>query len=214
MKVRIRKKMGKGDLLIEAELAIEKGEVIGLYGPSGGGKTSLLRMICGLDRPDSGCISLDDECWFDSESKVEQAVQQREVAMVFQDYPLFPTMNARKNLEYTCRSEKEKERIPELVKLLGMDAYLDRKVSELSGGQRQRIAVARCLLSESKLWLMDEPTAALDEELADQMLEYARKRVREEGKMLILVSHRESEMKRFSDRIYQLKDGELKVVEN
>ena len=145
-------------------LLIEEGEFFVLVGPSGSGKTTLLRLIAGLEEADSGKIFLDDD------DVTDLRPRDRDIAMVFQDYALYPQLSVRDNIGFGLKRRKvPKDRIQskvtELAKMLELENLLDRKPGQLSGGQRQRVALARAIAREPRAFLMDEPLSNLDANL-------------------------------------------------
>src|SRR5579875_1409874 len=149
-------------------LHIREGEFLVLVGPSGCGKTTSLRLLAGLERPTFGRI------WFGERDVTTLPPGERDVAMVFQSYALYPNMTVYKNLSFgpTVRKEDRKDlrrRIDEVAEILGIGGLLNRRPTELSGGQRQRVALGRALLRESQLFLLDEPLSNLDAALRVQM---------------------------------------------
>ncbi len=146
---------------IDVAFSCGTGELVVLTGPSGAGKTTLIRMIAGLERPDTGTVRLNGECWVDVERKLFVPPRKRRVGFVFQEYTLFPHLNVYGNVTFAADDRKEAER---LLKLFGIRHLKDRMVWELSGGERQRCAICQALARRPKVLLMDEPFSALDSE--------------------------------------------------
>ena len=164
----INKTYGKDVIIPDLNLEIEDGSFTVLVGPSGCGKSTTLRMIAGLETPSSGRIFIDD-----TDIGVLPPGK-RDIAMVFQNYALYPTMTVRQNIEFGLENKKipKEERrklVEEISETVGLTPYLDRKPSKLSGGQRQRVALARAMLKKPKVFLMDEPLSNLDAKLRTQM---------------------------------------------
>lgn len=164
----IHKAYGKDIIIPDLNLKIEDGSFTVLVGPSGCGKSTTLRMIAGLEKPTSGDICIDEE------NVVNTAPGKRGIAMVFQNYALYPTMTVRDNIEFGLKNKKipkeERSRlIAEVCETVGLTPYLTRKPSELSGGQRQRVALARAMVKKPRVFLMDEPLSNLDAKLRQQM---------------------------------------------
>jgi len=164
----ITKKFGDKVILEDMNLTIEDGSFTVMIGPSGCGKTTLLRIIAGIGPQTSGKVYLDGK----DISKTPPA--QRDVAMVFQNYAIYPTMTVRENIEFGLKNNKvpKEERqklIEEYAEVVGLTEYLDRKPGTLSGGQRQRVALARAMVKKPKVFLMDEPLSNLDAKLRVQM---------------------------------------------
>jgi multiple sugar transport system ATP-binding protein len=194
-------------------LRIREGEFLVLVGPSGCGKTTSLRMLAGLERPTYGRI------WFGDRDVTTLAPGQRDVAMVFQSYALYPNMTVYKNLAFgpTVRGESKKDlhkRIDEVAEVLGIGGLLDRRPNQLSGGQRQRVALGRALLRESQLFLLDEPLSNLDAALRVQMrAELIRLHKRLALTTSVYVTHDQIEALTMGDRVAVLKDGDVMQVD-
>ena len=195
----------------EVNFTIEAGELITFLGPSGCGKTTTLRMIAGLELATSGQIFIGD-----SEVTTLPATD-RDVAMVFQSYALFPHMTVSENVAYgltVSGSPKSaaRERAREGLHLVGLDGYEDRMPSELSGGQQQRVAVARALVLEPQVLLFDEPLSNLDAKLRRHMREEIRDLQRKLGLTAVYVTHDQSEALAVSDRIVVMRNAEIAQV--
>lgn len=186
----------------------QKGEFWTIFGESGIGKTTLLRMIAGLERPDFGKISMDGEVWFDSQKKINLSPQRRKVGFVFQNYALFETMSVLENLLF-AQSHHDVEKAKNILDVMGLLALKDRLPSTLSGGQRQRIALARAIAQEPKVLLLDEPLSALDA-LTRSRLQDELKKTHEIFKLAsLMVSHDRSEVFKLSDQVLWLKEGKI-----
>jgi multiple sugar transport system ATP-binding protein len=193
-------------------LDIHEGEFVVLVGPSGCGKSTLLRMIAGLEDVSDGEILIDDDIVTD------KPPQQRDIAMVFQNYALYPHMTVRENLAYGLRlrkmpKEEWKRRVDETAKTLGLEELLDRKPSALSGGQRQRVAMGRAIVREPRAFLMDEPLSNLDAKLRVSMrAELARLHERLHV-TTVYVTHDQVEAMTLGQRVAVLRDGLLQQVD-
>jgi molybdopterin-binding protein len=139
------------------ELSLAVAGTVALVGPSGAGKTTVLRAVAGLTRPSSGAIAVGDEAWFDRERKVDRAPEARRVGLVFQEYALFPHMTVRQNIEYARRHAAD-----DYLDRFGIAHLEDVRPSALSGGEKQRVALARALARDPDVLLLDEPLSALD----------------------------------------------------
>ena len=197
----------QGKLPLNVDFTIAKGEFISLYGPSGAGKTTILRMIAGLLAPDDGILRIDDEEWFNRTKKLSLTPQQRNVGMVFQAYTLFPNMTIRENLAYALHKGQDKSIIDELIQVIDLEALQHRKPDTLSGGQQQRVALARALVQQPRILLLDEPLAALDKKMRATLQDYLLKVHRKYGLTTILVSHDIAEVAKLSDRVLVLDQG-------
>ena len=158
-----------GQLLLNVNCEIEDGAFISLYGPSGAGKTSLLRMVAGFMQPDAGVIKVNDEVWFDSKNKINIVPQKRMTGFVFQDYALFPNMNVEENISYGIPKNDSKKIIEELLEMTALTGLRNKKIQMLSGGQQQRVALARAIARKPKLLLLDEPLSAIDNEMRSNL---------------------------------------------
>lgn len=197
---------GKMNLLLEKDL--DEGDFISIFGESGAGKTTILKIIAGLIKPDYGYIKVNDKIWLDTDKKIILSPQKRNIGFVFQDYALFPNLTVRQNLAYGIKDKKNADKkIDEFLNLLSLTKLANAYPSTLSGGQSQRVALARAILKEPDLLLLDEPLCALDSNmrlvLQDELL-----KLYENFKLTtILVSHDIAEIYKLSNRIIELKNG-------
>lgn len=151
---KIRKSFGGKTILNGIDLQIEDGEIISILGPSGSGKTTLLNLILGITEIDSGKLI------FNGKDLTDVSMEKRGFNIVFQDYALFPNLNAYENIVYGLKNNPErstKEEVDEMIRLLNLEEHLDKKIEQLSGGQKQRVALARTMVMKPKVLLMDEP---------------------------------------------------------
>ena len=196
----------------DVNIDIKDGEFLVLVGPSGCGKSTTLRMVAGLETPSEGTISLDEK------PITNLSPQERNVAMVFQSYALYPHMTVRGNMSFgleeaTDLSKAEiRERVEDAAEMLGIDDLLDRKPDELSGGQQQRVALGRAIVREPEAFLLDEPLANLDAKLRSEMRTELQHLQEDLGTTTIYVTHDQTEAMTMSDRIAVLNDGELQQV--
>ena len=196
-------------MVLDLELNIAKGEFVTLFGESGAGKTSTLRMLSGLLKPDSGIITVDETTWFDSHKKINLIPQQRKVGYVFQDYALFPNMTVRQNLEYALQRNQDKDIIEELLDLAQLNELQQRKPETLSGGQKQRVALARALVQRPDILILDEPLSALDLKMRIKLQEYLLQIHKKYKLTTILVSHDIGEIVKLSDCVFELQNGRV-----
>lgn len=209
--VNIKKHLDTAEGALEAhyELTINDGEFLTLFGPSGAGKTTLMRMIAGLEIPNSGVIEVDGEVWFDSAKKINLPPQRRSIGFVFQDYALFPTMSVRENLLFAAETHKQRNNVDELIELVELSALSSRLPATLSGGQKQRVALARALVRHPKILLLDEPLSALDPSMRQKLqdeLALIHKRLKV---TTLLVSHDIAETVKLSDRLASVVSGRI-----
>ncbi|WP_276373452.1 ATP-binding cassette domain-containing protein [Chryseolinea sp. H1M3-3] len=207
----LKKKLfsSRGDMNLDVDFKVNTGELVTLYGASGAGKTTLLRMVCGLTNPDGGSVMVQDETWFDHEKKINLKPQQRNVGIVFQDYALFPNMTVRENLTYALGKNQSKDIVNDLLELMELTSFHDKKPGFLSGGQRQRVAIARALVRRPKILLLDEPMSALDTVLRLKIQDYILQVHRQYNLTTILVSHDIFEVIRLSKHVYLMEQGKI-----
>lgn len=210
--LRLRKALafaaGPGEL--DLELALPAGQWLALLGPSGAGKTSLLRLVAGLERPDDGRIESAGALWFDAALSYHKPTRLRRVGFVFQDHALFPHMSVHGNLAFAQPRGADPRRVDELLALVGLEGLAARHPAQLSGGQQQRLALARALAAEPRLLLLDEPLSALDAPLRREM-QALLLQVRGLGLVhgALLVTHEPAEAVRLADRVLRLEQGRV-----
>jgi multiple sugar transport system ATP-binding protein len=200
-----------GPIVRNLSLAIEDGELISLLGPSGCGKTTTLRMIAGLEFPDAGEVIIGDQ------NVVPLPAKDRDIALVFQQYALYPHMTVRQNLEYPLKihkisKEEMTKRVDEAARLLNLTNKMDRKPGELSGGEQQRVALGRAIVRRPKVFLMDEPLSNLDAILRVQMRSHLKALQRGTGVTTVVVTHDQSEAMSMSDRIAVMNQGIIQQI--
>ena len=207
----ITKSFGETRVLRGISLDIYKGEFITILGSSGCGKTTTLRIIAGLETPDSGQVVL---C---GQDVTHAQPNHRDVNTIFQNYALFPHMNVAANIAYALKLRKTpaaetKRRVEELLELVLLPGYGKRMPGELSGGQRQRVAIARALAARPSVLLLDEPLGALDLQLRRQMQQELKKLQKQLGITFVYITHDQEEAINMSDRIVVMNDGRLEQV--
>jgi molybdate transport system ATP-binding protein len=198
-----------GQLDLNVDTKIGMGELVALYGPTGSGKSSILKMLAGLLQPDEGTITAGGRTWFDGAHKINVRPQERDVGMVFQEYSLFPNMTVRGNLEFALKKHEDGKIVDELLHVAGLENLSDKKPHVLSGGQKQRVALARALVRKPTLLLLDEPLSALDREMRSRLQEYILFCHRKFSLTTILVSHDFPEVLKMCGRILVLENGRL-----
>jgi len=211
IEVSIKKKLfsALGKMQLDVEFTIQEGELVTLYGPSGAGKTTVLRMLCGLSSPDEGRICVLGQPWLDSAKKINLKPQHRDIGIVFQDYALFPNLTVKENLRYALKKDQPGAIVSELLEMMELTNLHDKKPELLSGGQRQRVALARAIVRKPKILLLDEPMSALDTTLRLKIQDYIL-RVHEQFKLTtILVSHDIMEVIRLSNRVFLMDHGKI-----
>jgi len=210
----VTKAFGGGVVAVDdVELAIEDGEFMVLVGPSGCGKSTLLRIIAGLEEASGGSVLIGDR------DVTELAPRQRDIAMVFQTYALYPHMTVRQNLGYGLKVRRTpktdaRRRVEEVAALLGLEELLDRKPAALSGGQRQRVAMGRAIVREPKAFLMDEPLSNLDAKLRVSMRASLAQLHERLGVTTTYVTHDQVEAMTLGQRVAVMRDGKLLQVDS
>jgi len=188
---------------------VNQGDFVSVFGPSGAGKTTLIRLIAGLDKANNGHIKINNDYWFNSNKKINLKPQQREVGMVFQDSALFPNMTTHQNLEYALLKHQSKHIIDELIDTLELDDIINKKPHQLSGGQQQKVALARALVQKPKLLLLDEPLSAIDDEMRFKLQDYILKIHKKYHLTTFLISHNVAEVFKLSDVVLKINNGQL-----
>ncbi|WP_423200142.1 MULTISPECIES: ABC transporter ATP-binding protein [unclassified Cupriavidus] len=191
------------------DLDIAAGETVVLLGPSGCGKTTTLRIIAGLEAPDAG-----GEVWFGEHRVTDLPIERRGVGMVFQSYALFPNMTVAENIGYGLRVRKvdaatRKRRIDDMLAMMHLGPFADRRVDQLSGGQRQRVALARAIAVQPRVLLLDEPLTALDAKLRDALRADINQLLRSLHITAIYVTHDQAEAMALGDRIIVMDRGRI-----
>lgn len=197
--------------LTDVDLYIRKNEFVTLLGPSGCGKTTMLRLIGGFEKPDSGTIA------FKGEDISNVPSHKRRVNTVFQRYALFSHLNVFENIAFGLRIKKMKEpviqeKVAHMLKLVNLEGYEKRDVNSLSGGQQQRVAIARALVNEPEVLLLDEPLAALDLKLRKEMQHELKNMQRQLGITFLYVTHDQEEALSMSDTVVVMKEGEIQQI--
>lgn len=207
----ISKSFGDVSVLEEIDLEVGEGEFLVLVGPSGCGKSTLLRCVAGLESPTSGRLFIGDRDVTDVEPR------ERDVAMVFQSYALYPHMTVAENMGFALRIQNRPQSeidgaVQEAGEMLGLESLLHRMPRELSGGQRQRVAMGRAVVRRPKVFLFDEPLSNLDAALRSQLRVELKRLHRDLGATMIYVTHDQVEAMTLADRIAVLKDGTLQQL--
>ncbi|MBM7614451.1 ABC transporter ATP-binding protein [Alkaliphilus hydrothermalis] len=194
-------------------LEISKGEIISILGESGSGKSTILRIIAGLEVPEKGLIKIKNKIIVDERVFIQP--ENRGIGMVFQDYALFPHMTVEGNVKFGLKnmSNKEKdERFEEVLSLVGLRDYKKRYPYELSGGQQQRVALARALAPEPSLLLLDEPFSNLDKDLQDRIRDELKIILKQTSTTTIFVTHDRTDAVALADRVVVLEKGQIKKI--
>lgn len=211
IQLKIQKKLqsASGEMLLDLDFEIKENEFVTLYGASGSGKTTTLRILSGLSEADFGIIKVHNSTWLDTNKKIQLPPQKRKIAYVFQDYALFPNMSVRENLSYALEKGQDKTIIEELLSLMELEQLQHQRPAQLSGGQKQRVALARALVQKPSILLLDEPLSAVDNEMRVKLQDYIIQAHRKYKLTTILVSHDISEIYKMSDQVIVLENGKI-----
>ncbi|ESU32422.1 hypothetical protein G3A_11475 [Bacillus sp. 17376] len=207
-----RYRNAKEDTIKDFNLEIDKGEIVSILGESGSGKSTVLRLIAGLETPSGGMIKIDGKTVSDDFTFIPP--EKRGVGLVFQDYALFPHMTVAKNIKFGLRHLGWKEklsRVEEMLDLVGLSEYKNRYPHELSGGQQQRIALARALAPEPSILILDEPFSNLDANLQKRIRGELREILKQTGITSIFVTHDHEDAKTLADRIVYIENGKVNI---
>jgi molybdate transport system ATP-binding protein len=206
----IRVTRRQGDFQVDAAFQTGNAGITALFGPSGAGKTSVINMVAGLIRPDKGRIVVQERVLFDSGDGVDLPPEKRSIGYIFQDGRLFPHLTVHGNLSYGMKLIPRARRLislEQVVDLLGIEHFLDRRPARLSGGEKQRVAIGRALLTSPRLLLMDEPLSSLDEPRKDEVLPFIAKLPRTFRIPILYVTHSTLEIQRLADRLVLMQAG-------
>lgn len=202
----IEKSFDNVNVLNHVNFSVEDGEIVSILGSSGSGKTTLLNIILGITQPDSG------EIFFDTHDITKVSMENRGFNIVFQDYALFPNLNAYENIVYGLRNKPNistPEEVQELIELLGFKGHLNKNIEQLSGGQKQRVALARTLVMKPKILLLDEPLSALDGVIKESIKDKIKQIAKEYHLTTIIVTHDPEEALSLSDKVMIINGGTI-----
>lgn len=202
----IKKSYEGTDILKGISIDVKDGEIVSILGPSGSGKTTLLNIILGITDPSGG------EIIFNEKDITKLSMEKRGFNIVFQDYALFPNLNAYNNIVYGLKNKPNtstKEEVQELIDLLDLRKHMDKNIENLSGGQKQRVALARTLVMKPKILLLDEPLSALDGVIKESIKERIKKIAKEFNLTIIIVTHDPEEALTISDKVIILNEGKV-----
>lgn len=202
----------QGNCLIDVAFHSDAEGITALFGPSGAGKSSVINMVAGLQRPDSGKISIQGHCLFDSTTGVNLPPEKRKIGYVFQEGCLFPHLSVKANLLYGRHRRNHSGKntdFTKVIEVLGIGHLLSRKPYTLSGGEKQRVAFGRAVLSNPAILLMDEPLASLDKARKEEMLPFIKELNRQFGIPILYVSHSLEEIHVLTKTVLQLAEGKL-----
>ena len=197
--------------LDNVSFSVEKGEFVAIVGASGSGKSTLLHLIGGVDRPTSGKIFVDGKNIFDLNDDKLAIFRRRQVGLIYQFYNLIPILNVEENITLPLsldNREVDKEKLKELLKLLGLESRKNHLPNELSGGQQQRTSIGRALITNPTIILADEPTGNLDSKSSDEIVALLKKSNKEYNQTIIMITHN-MEIAKIADRIIKIEDGKI-----
>jgi molybdate transport system ATP-binding protein len=198
-----------GMMELDVRFRVRLGTFVTLFGKSGAGKTSLLRIIAGLMQPDQGTVYVQGEPWFDSGKNINLVPQKRPAGLLFQDYALFPNMTVREQLQFALKKGQKDSDVEALIEIMELGDLQHRRPDTLSGGQRQRTALARALVQRPKLLMLDEPFSSLDAAMRVKLQDYVLRAHREYGFTTILVTHDMAEIVKTSQKVLVLDEGRV-----
>ena len=211
--VDIRKRLGS--FTLDVQFSAENG-ITSLLGASGCGKSMTLKCIAGIEKPDEGRIELDGTVLFDSAQKINLPPQKRRVGYLFQNYALFPNMTVRQNILCGLNREKDRgakeRRLRDMLRMMQLEGLEDRKPAQLSGGQQQRVSLARILVNDPQILLLDEPFSALDGHLRDSLKVEMRDLLERFGREVLMVTHDRNEAYNMSREIAVMDSGRLLTI--
>jgi len=194
---------------LDCRFETNKGDLIAIYGESGAGKSSLLRMISGLLSPDFGTIEVNNEIWFAKKTKIDRKPQERKIGFVFQDAALFPNMSVRENINYAIPRTENKTWLEEIIKMIDLKELASRSPETLSGGQKQRVALARAIAGKPDILLLDEALSALDHSMRAELQDYILTIHKKLGLTTFMVSHDIAEISKMADQLMIMEQGKI-----
>lgn len=212
--ITLKLKQQLADFTLDLDLTLPARGVSAIVGPSGSGKTTLLRCVAGLEKADQALIEINGNCWQDSQRGLWLPPHKRALGYVFQEASLFDHLSVQGNLDYGRRRSAEpagNEQAAQIIELLGIGHLLQRGTTGLSGGERQRVGIARALLANPRLLLLDEPLTALDPQRKADILPYLERLHAELDIPLLYVSHSPDEVARLADHLVLLENGTLRA---
>ena len=210
IKVDIEKKLTGSDskFLLKVNFEVKENEFLTIFGKSGSGKTTILRIIAGLEKPDKGIIKVKDKIYFSSDKNINLPPQKRKIGFVFQNYALFPNMTVYENLEFAME-KVNKNKIEEILEIVELQDLKNRYPDTLSGGQQQRVALARAIIRNPLILLLDEPLSALDLSVRLKLQDEIKKIHKLLNLTTIMVSHDKPEVFKLSNRVLWIDRGKI-----
>ncbi len=212
--VDFRRRFSRGPVIQASFQQPAEGSFISvLFGPSGGGKSTILRCLAGLERPDEGMIRFGDESWFEAKKRIFLTPQKRDIGYLFQDHALFPHMRVKSNIAYGLNGlskEDKRKKVAEMLDLFGLRGTEQRFPHQISGGQQQRVALARVLVRRPRLLLLDEPFSALDAPLREEIRPELRRILKQFNIPVLLVTHDRNEVIALGDGVIVVDEGQIR----
>lgn len=204
----------EGSRILSVQTELPENQLICISGPSGIGKTTLLRMIAGLTKPDLGIIQVGDRIFYDSLNNINLSPQKRNIGFMFQDYALFPNMTVEENISFAQNKVKDKAWVDTLIKSYGLDALRNQKPDKLSGGQKQRTALARSLAKKADLLLLDEPLSSVDSTMRIKLQNEILKTHAVFGSTTLVVSHDQDEVNKMAQCVLYMEYDQIRLIKN
>lgn len=204
----------EGSRILSVKTELPENQLICISGPSGIGKTTLLRMIAGLTKPDRGIIQVGDRIFYDSLNNINLSPQKRNISFMFQDYALFPNMTVEENISFAQNKVKDKAWVDTLIKSYGLDALRNQKPDKLSGGQKQRTALARTLAKKADLLLLDEPLSSVDSTMRIKLQNEILKAHAVFGSTTLVVSHDQDEVNKMAQCVLHMEYDQIRLIKN
>lgn len=204
----------EGSRILSVQTELPENQLICISGPSGIGKTTLLRMIAGLTKPDRGIIQVGDRIFYDSLNNINLSPQKRNIGFMFQDYALFPNMTVEENISFAQNKVKDKAWVDTLIKSYGLDALRNQKPDKLSGGQKQRTALARTLAKKADILLLDEPLSSVDSTMRIKLQNEILKTHAVFGSTTLVVSHDQDEVNKMAQCVLYMEYDQIRLIKN
>ena len=211
----LTKTYGSGENMVKAvdniSFSVEKGEYLAIIGASGSGKSTLLHLIGGVDRPTSGKVYIDGEDIYEMSDESLAIFRRRQIGLIYQFYNLLPVLTAEENITLPSDLDGQKidkERVKEIIRMLGLEGREDHLPNQMSGGQQQRVAIARAIINNPAIILADELTGNLDKKTGDEIIELLKIANKKNGQTIIIITH-DLEIAKQADRVITIQDGKI-----
>lgn len=211
IKLNIQKKLAgnSGNFTLNICEEIKTHSFIGIYGKSGAGKSTFFRILSGLEKPNTGYISVNNTFWFNTETRTNVPPQKRKLGYVMQQNSLFPNMNVYENLCFALQKKESKVHLNQLIEIFELENLLKLNIQKLSGGQQQRVALAQTLVQKPKILLLDEALSALDFETREKLQRYILKTHKQFGLTTLFISHNMQELQLLSTELWKIENGSI-----